>query len=148
MKNRYVAFGLLFGFVLSRAGATDYDAVLGMFRLTDLHLYGVIGVAVAVSALGFQLFRRGVVRPRMGEPAALVAKPMSRGLITGALVFGVGWAIAGTCPGTAIAQIGEGHLAGLFTFAGILLGAGVQQRVAAYRARKLELPSDTALRAA
>jgi hypothetical protein len=123
MQSRYVLFGLLFGFVLSRAGATSYDAIVGMFRLTDLHLFGVIGAAVAVSAVGFQLFRRGLWRTRESQPPALAPKPMTPAVIWGGLLFGAGWAIAGTCPGTALAQVGEGHLAGLFTFAGILLGA-------------------------
>lgn len=136
MKSRYIAFGVLFGFVLSRAGATSYDAIVGMFRLTDVHLFGVIGVAVAVSALGFQLFRRGLWRTRSREPAALAPKPMSPGLVWGGLLFGVGWAIAGTCPGTALAQIGEGHLAGIFTFAGILLGARLQGPLGALARRR------------
>lgn len=123
MQSRYVLFGLMFGFVLARAGATSYDAIVGMFRLTDLHLFGVIGAAVAVSAVGFQLFRRGIWRTRTAQPPALVPKPMTPGVIWGGLLFGVGWAIAGTCPGTALAQLGEGHLVALFTFAGILLGS-------------------------
>ncbi|HEY0709081.1 MAG TPA: DUF6691 family protein [Polyangia bacterium] len=129
MKSRYIVFGLLFGFVLSRGGATNFDAMVGMFRLTDLHLMGVIGTAVLVSAIGFRLFRRGVLHTRSGEPPALTPKPMTRGLVWGSLLFGVGWAIAGTCPGTALAQIGEGHLAGVFTFTGILLGAALNQRL-------------------
>ncbi|MDX2055627.1 MAG: DUF6691 family protein [Polyangiaceae bacterium] len=122
MKSRYIFFGLVFGFVLSRAGATEFDAILGMFRLTDLHLFGVIGVAVATAALGFAAFRRGMVHAKGGGDVHLTAKPMSKGLVHGGLLFGVGWAVTGTCPGTALAQIGEGHLAGLFTFAGVLLG--------------------------
>lgn len=51
---------------------------------------------------------------------------MTRGLAAGALLFGVGWAVSGTRPGTALAQIGEGRLAGVLTFAGILLGASLQ----------------------
>lgn len=137
MKNRHIAFGLLFGFVLSRAGATSYDAIAGMFRLTDLHLYGVMGVAVVVCAAGFALFRRGWIPSRGHEFSALVSKPMTPGLVWGALLFGVGWAIAGTCPGTAIAQIGEGHLAGVFTFAGIVIGAWLQQTLPSLRATVL-----------
>lgn len=127
MNARTIAFGMVFGFVLSRAGATDYDAIAGMFRLTDLHLFGVIGVAVTVSALGFALLRRrGTARD--GRPLALERKPMKRGLVVGGLLFGAGWAIAGACPGTALAQIGEGRFAGIVTFAGIVLGAWLQGR--------------------
>jgi uncharacterized membrane protein YedE/YeeE len=144
MKSRYVLFGLLFGFVLSRGGATSFDAIVGMFRLTDLHLFGVIGMAVLVSAIGFRLFRRGVIHTRSGEQPALTPKPMTRGLVWGGLLFGVGWAIAGTCPGTALAQIGEGHLAGLFTFTGILLGAALNQRLESRAKRRHQQPSPLA----
>lgn len=125
MTTRNLLFGLLFGFVLSRVGATDYDAIAGMFRLTDLHLMGVIGGAVALSAFGFWLIRRRALRSLDGAPIELVQKPMTRWLPLGALMFGVGWALTGTCPGTALAQLGEGRLAALATIAGILLGAYV-----------------------
>jgi uncharacterized protein len=124
MTARVLAFGVVFGFILSRAGATDPAAITGMFLLTDLHLVGVIGVAVAMNAVGFRFLRRRAG----GPPSALATKPMVRGLPLGALLFGVGWALSGTCPGTALAQIGEGRLAGLLTFGGILLGAWLHGR--------------------
>jgi uncharacterized protein len=123
MQDKYLGFGALFGFLLSRAGATNYDAISGMFRLTDLHLLGVIGAAVAINAVVFRAIGRFHVRARNGEPITLSKKPLTRGLVVGALLFGAGWAIAGTCPGTALAQIGEGQLAGVVTLAGIVLGA-------------------------
>ena len=131
MHGKHIALGALFGFILSRAGATDYDAISGMFRLTDLHLFGVIGLAIAVSATGFFVTRRRGIRALNGELVLLTQKPMTRGLAAGALLFGVGWGVSGTCPGTALAQIGEGRLSGLVTFSGILLGAwleGQQER--------------------
>ncbi len=128
MSSRHIAFGMAFGFILSRAGATSYDAIAGMFLLEDFHLVGVIGVAIATAALGFALLRRARVRSLRGEALALQVKPVQPGLVAGGLVFGVGWALAGSCPGTALAQVGEGHLAGAFTVAGILLGAWLQQR--------------------
>ena len=65
----------------------------------------------------------------------MTSKPYGPGVLWGGLLFGVGWALAGTCPGTALAQIGEGKLAGIVTFAGIVLGAYVQNRWAVGRAR-------------
>jgi uncharacterized membrane protein YedE/YeeE len=143
--------GALFGFILSRSGATDYDAIAGMFRLTDLHLFGVIGVAVAVSAVGFVVARRSGMKALSGEPLALTKKPMTRGLAAGALLFGVGWAVSGTCPGTALAQIGEGRLAGVVTFSGILFGAWLrawQGGRSKEPARQASTPNTTAVTAA
>lgn len=121
--TRFIAFGMLFGFILSRVGATSYDAIHGMFMLTDLHLVGVIGVAIAVAAAGMAYARRTRASSREGVPLAMVHKPMKPGLIAGGLMFGAGWALSGTCPGTALAQLGEGTLAGGITILGILAGA-------------------------
>lgn len=141
MNGKHIAFGALFGFILVRSGATDYDAVFGMFRLSDLHLFGVIGVAVAVAAAGFFVARRIGLKAQNGEPLALTEKPMTRGLAVGAALFGVGWAVSGTCPGTALAQIGEGRLAGIVTFSGILLGAWAHAFQARRRQRRARMDS-------
>jgi hypothetical protein len=141
MNVKNIGFGALFGFVLSRTGATDYDAIHGMFRLSDLHLFGVIGTAIAVSALAYALVRRFGLRTISGEPITLTKKPVTRGLVAGSLLFGVGWALAGTCPGTALAQIGEGRLAALATAAGILVGAFLAERVGVTRSRLNPLSS-------
>lgn len=122
MKTRHLLLGALFGFVLVRAGATDEMAIREMFLLTDLHLVGVIGTAVAALALLFLWVRRRGVRTLGGAPVVLERKAMVPGLVGGALAFGAGWAVSGTCPGTAIAQIGEGRLHGVFTLGGILAG--------------------------
>jgi uncharacterized membrane protein YedE/YeeE len=91
-------------------------------------------VAVALSAAGFFLARRAGLHARNGETLALTKKPLVRGLATGALLFGVGWGVSGTCPGTALAQIGEGRLAGLITFSGMLLGAWLEGSLGRRRA--------------
>jgi uncharacterized membrane protein YedE/YeeE len=143
MTSKSLIFGVLFGFVLSRIGATDYDAIAGMFKLTDLHLMGVIGGAVVLSALGFWLVRRSAGHSLNGEPIVLAQKPMKRGLVAGSLMFGVGWALSGTCPGTALAQLGEGRWAALATIGGILLGSYlVESRAARASVREPKLSRD------
>ena len=127
----FVAFGALFGFLLSRARATDFDAIQGMFRLTDLHLFGVIGVAIATAALGLALLRSAGARALLGGEIRLARKSMQRGLFVGGLVFGAGWALAGACPGTALAQLGEGKLYALATTAGIAAGTWLRLRTSA-----------------
>ncbi len=123
MRNLvFVAFGAVFGFLLSRARATDFDAIFGMFRLTDLHLFGVIGVAIATAAAGIALLKRS------GGGAGLTRKSSHRGVFAGGVIFGVGWAISAACPGTALAQIGEGKLFAIATVLGILAGTWLRQR--------------------
>lgn len=133
MHTKTIAFGALFGFVLSRIGITDYDVVTGMFRLSDLHLIGAIATSIAVAGSTVWLLRRRRATSHSGEPMNLAGKPMVRGLVPGALIFGVGWALSGTCPGTALAQIGEGRVLGLATFVGILVGAYAAGRLTAAR---------------
>jgi uncharacterized membrane protein YedE/YeeE len=123
-----LAFGVVFGFVLSRVGATDYDAIARMFLLEDFHLAGVLGVAVVVAAIGLGIVRRARSGPLARWAAYVVEKPMKPGLVLGAALFGTGWAITGTCPGTGLAQIGEGKWMGVFTVCGMLLGAAAYLR--------------------
>jgi uncharacterized membrane protein YedE/YeeE len=134
----YVLFGAAFGFALSRARATDPDAIAGMFRLQDLHLMGVIVVAIAVSALGLAVVRRRARRPALAGCAMEVTpKPFHSGVVPGGLLFGAGWALSGTCPGTALAQPGELKSYAVFTIAGILLGTWVYGAMAS-RAKPAE----------
>ncbi len=126
---RYALFGTLFGFILARVGATDYAAIAGMFTLTDLHLMGVIGVAVVVAAIGIRVMRARGVTTVEGAQLPLTPKAMKPGLVLGSALFGIGWGLSGTCPGTGLAQIGEGRLIGLFTVAGIVVGTVLYGRV-------------------
>lgn len=124
----FLLSGAVFGFFLSAARATDYTAIHGMFLLKDLHLFGVIGVAVATAALGLWLVKRAGSRTFGGAPIALATKPYHKAVFAGGLVFGVGWALSGTCPGTALAQLGEGKAYALATVFGIVLGTWLRQR--------------------
>jgi uncharacterized protein len=118
----FTLFGALFGFVLSRGRVSDYDTIAGMFRLTDLHLFGVIGVAIGTAAVGLWLVRRGGNRTITGDAVEVRRKAWQPGVFSGGLVLGAGWALTGACPGTSLVQVGEGKLLALFTVAGIVVG--------------------------
>ena len=124
MSILYLAFGIFFGFVLSRSGAADYDMIQGMFLFDRFQLYGIIGVAVLLTMPGLWLLkRRG--RTMTGAPLAIEVKPFHRGNVIGGLLFGVGWSMAGMCPGPILVNIGEGKVYALAALAGALAGAGV-----------------------
>ncbi len=89
MNPLFLLFGILFGFLLSRARATEYDVIVGMFRFTDLHLAGVMAVAIAVAAAGLYLLRRAKAAIDF-QP-----KPPHRRMWLAGLVFGTGWALTG-----------------------------------------------------
>lgn len=121
MPFLFIALGTLFGWLLARSGATDLGTIQGMFLLTDLHLYGVIGTAVAVATPGFWLLQR-VGHTASGQPLQLAVKPWRPGLLSGSALFGVGWALTGLCPGPMFVTVGEGKVWALAALAGALAG--------------------------
>ncbi len=132
---RVFALGLLSGLMLVRIGATDYDVISGMMRLQDARLAIVMGVAIAVSALGFAWLAR---RPaRLGGPMTVATKPVKPGLVVGALLFGAGWGPTDSCPSTTLAQVGEGRWICLFTLTGIVLGTWLYRRRSAVEEARL-----------
>lgn len=123
MRIVYLVLGALFGFILSRSGAADYNYIQAMFLFESIQLYGIIGTAVMVTAAGLWLLKRGG-RTAGGRPIAIEQKPLHRGNVAGGLLFGVGWSMAGMCPGPILVNIGEGKIYALAALAGALVGAG------------------------
>jgi len=124
----YLGFGVLFGYFLSKARATDYDTVMDMFLFRDFQLWGVMIVAITVTALGLFLLRWKKIPAMSGKPLQLESFSWQPRRLIGALLFGVGWAMAGACPATALAQIGEGKLVAFVTVIGILAGVWAYSR--------------------
>ena len=142
MTAVYLALGTLFGFVLSRSGAADYDFIQAMFLFTNSQLYGIIGTAVVLTAPGLWLLqRRG--RTLSGRQISVETKPMHRGTIVGGLLFGIGWSIAGMCPGPILVNIGEGKLYAIAALAGALTGAALLGEVYPRLQRPLRMPALT-----
>jgi hypothetical protein len=110
--------GILFGFLLQKSGVTTYNVILNQLLLTDFTVVKVMLSAVIVGMLGVHLLRSlGVVR--------LHPKPGSVGkTIVGGLLFGVGFAVLGYCPGTISGALGQGYLDALIGgTVGIVLGS-------------------------
>lgn len=123
MKYTFVLFGAVFGFLVSRAGATTFDFYAKLFLFQDMQLLWVIASAVVVGVAGVSILKASGTRALLtGDALVYEIKPMRKGVVPGALIFGVGWGLAGACPGTAPAMLGEGKLAAGFTIIGILLG--------------------------
>jgi uncharacterized membrane protein YedE/YeeE len=117
---RYAIYGLLFGFVLSRTGFTNYAEVHNMFVFADLRLIFTFGGTVAVLAVAYALLTR---------KAKPESKPFHKGTIPGGILFGAGWALTGACPAIVMVQVGEGQLIALATVAGILVGTWLYPKV-------------------
>ena len=135
----FFVFGTIFGFALSRSGATDYDFIQRMFLLESFQLYGIIGTAVVLTMPALWILkRRGT--SLSGEPLEFLPKSRTRGNIVGGILFGVGWSITGMCPGPILVNIGEGKIYAIAALLGTL--AGVSLFASAYEklVRPLRLP--------
>ena len=124
MTILYLVLGTIFGFVLSRSGAADYDFIQGMFLFERFQLYGILATGVLVAAPGLWLIKRRA-RTIGGAPIAIERKALNRGTVVGSLLFGVGWSITGMCPGPIVVNIGEGKVYALAALAGALAGAAL-----------------------
>ena len=132
MMALYFVLGTAFGLTLSRSGAADFEFVRGMFLFTNLQLYGIIGVAVAVTAPGLWWLKR--------QGHTLASKPVHRGNLVGGALFGVGWALTGMCPGPIFVNLGEGKLYALPVLAGALVGTWLYGKTRAKVQGVLGLP--------
>jgi uncharacterized membrane protein YedE/YeeE len=136
----HLAFGTAFGFVLSRSGAADYDVVQEMFLFASFQLWGLMAVAVAVTAPGLRLLAR-LGRTATGAPLAIRPKPRHPGNRVGGAIFGVGWSLTGMCPGPIFVNVGEGKLYALGALAGALAGAALFSLLYERLAPALRLPA-------
>jgi len=114
-----IVIGGLFGFVLHRIGAGNPQHLIDMLRLKDLHLAKVILFAIGFSSL--ILF--GLLTTGMINESHISIKAAYSGVLIGGLIFGIGFAIAGYCPGTCLVGFGGGRKDALFFIVGGLVGA-------------------------
>lgn len=125
-----LAAGILFGMGLMLSGMTNPGEVLGFLDWSGVwspDLIGVLGSAVLVSLIGFQFARRKGKPWFTAEFPELPKKSIDRPLLIGALLFGVGWGLAGYCPGPALAGLALGNEEVLVFLGAMLCGGLLQQ---------------------
>ena len=104
---KYLAVGLGFGIIFVKAEIISWFRIQEMFRFQSFHMYGVIGSAVLVGLISVQIIKRFNIKTIYGETIVFHPKEFNKGNIYGSLLFGLGWAITGACPGPLFAQIGS-----------------------------------------
>lgn len=122
---KYVVVGILFGIIFVKAEVISWFRIQEMFRLQSFHMYGIIGSAVAVGALSVWLIKKFNIKTIYGEPIEFHSKKFSVGQIIGGLIFGLGWAMTGACPGPLYAQIGTGATVIAVTLLSAIIGTWV-----------------------
>jgi len=120
--GKYLIVGVLFGIVFVKAEIISWFRIQEMFRLDSFHMYGVIGSAVVVGMLSIFLIKKGNIKTMSGEKIVIAPKGFHKGQIYGGLLFGLGWALTGACPGPLYAQIGSGFLVVIITLLSAILG--------------------------
>lgn len=121
-----LAAGALFGFGLSVSTMIRPEVVLSFLRLSDLGLLLVMGGAVLVVGLAYNIVPRWMARPLLDNHFHTHPSAWNRNTAMGAALFGVGWGLCGVCPGPAIAGLGAGNWSLLWALIGIALGALMQ----------------------
>lgn len=123
MRNlKYLFLGLLFGIILVKAEVISWFRIQEMFHLQSFHMYGVIGSAIIVGMISVLIIKRFNIKTFNKESVHIPEKKFHRGNIYGGLIFGLGWAITGACPGPLFAQIGTGFLVVIITLLSAILG--------------------------
>ena len=114
-----LVLGLLFGWSLHKAGLTHYARIVNVYRFRDMTVMRFMLTALVVGAFGIQLgLELGFATSAPIPPTSMLAN------VVGGVVFGIGMASAGYCPGTIVAEAGEGRLdAWLAALSGLLVGA-------------------------
>ncbi len=122
---KYLLLGIAFGIVFVKAEIISWFRIQEMFRLASFHMYGVIGTAVVVGAISIFMIKKFNIKTIEGEKVVFHPKTFNKGQIFGGIIFGLGWAITGACPGPLFAQIGSGFLAIIVTLLSAIAGTWV-----------------------
>lgn len=117
----YLGIGFLFGIVMIKSGAASWFRIYEMFRFESFHMYGIMGTAVLCGIVIVQLIKRFQLRNVHGQIIQLPGRWSWRpDYVTGGLIFGLGWGLAGACPGPMFTLVGAGYFPVL-----VLIGFGV-----------------------
>ena len=120
---KYLFVGMVFGIILVKSEAVSWYRIYEMFKFQSFHMYGIIGSAVILGVIGVALIKKGGLKSIEGEKITLV--PKERGFtryLVGGAIFGLGWALAGACPGPMYILVGAGVFSMLIVIFGALLG--------------------------
>jgi uncharacterized membrane protein YedE/YeeE len=122
----YILIGIVFGITMFKSEAASWYRIYEMFQFDSFHMYGIIGSAFFVGVLGIQLIKRFQIKSFYGEKITFAPKEKKvTRYVIGGILFGLGWALAGACPGPMFTLIGAGFLPILIVILAALLGTFV-----------------------
>ncbi|CAL66245.1 membrane protein containing YeeE/YedE domain [Christiangramia forsetii KT0803] len=119
----YILIGFFFGIIMYKSEAASWFRIYEMFEFGSFHMYGIIGSALILGILGVQFIKRNNIKAMGGGEMQL--KPKNKSVpryLIGGIIFGLGWALAGACPGPMYVLAGSGYISILIVIAAALLG--------------------------
>lgn len=120
---KFIIAGIIFGIVMVKSEAASWYRIQEMFRFQSIHMYGIMGTAVLIGAAALYLIKKTQLKDVAGEPIVIQDKEKGwRRYIIGGTIFGLGWALAGACPGPMFVNLGYGYLTMSIVIFGALLG--------------------------
>ena len=106
---KYIFAGILFGVVMTKSEAISWFRIQEMFLFQSFHMYGIIGVAVVLGMIQVAFIKRNNLKDVKGEVITFSPKNMSiPRYLFGGIIFGLGWAMTGACPGPMYTLLGHG----------------------------------------
>ncbi|MCC9169003.1 DUF6691 family protein [Pontibacter harenae] len=119
----YLSIGTLFGIIMTKSQAISWYRIYEMFRFDSFHMYGIIGSAVTLGVISVYLIKKFKLRTSAGDPIAFTPKNKSiPRYLYGGIIFGLGWALTGACPGPMYTLIGGGFSVILVVLFSAILG--------------------------
>lgn len=123
---KYLIVGIIFGITLAKAEVISWYRIYEMFKFQSFHMYGVIGSAVVLGIIFTLIIKKYKLKSIDGEPIVINPKQMSiPRYLYGGIIFGLGWAMTGACPGPMFILLGNGVGVILLVIGAALLGTYV-----------------------
>ncbi len=123
---KFLLVGIFFGIVLVKSEAVSWYRIYEMFKFESFHMYGIIGTAVLLGVLAVAIIKRTKLKDFQGNEIDMPDKDKSfTRYFVGGSIFGLGWAVAGACPGPMYVLFGTGVWTILIVIAAAVLGTFV-----------------------
>ena len=121
----YLLVGVAFGVVLVEGQIVSWYRIQEMFRFDAFHMYGILGSGALTAFVSLRVLRWSGVHSVTGQPIALQRKVLGRGTRywVGGLIFGIGWALSGACPGPLFALVAAGPAGYVATVLAAVVGS-------------------------
>ncbi|WP_339661682.1 DUF6691 family protein [Croceibacter atlanticus] len=119
----YLVVGIFFGIIMFKSEAASWFRIYEMFQFGSFHMYGIIGSALVLGVIGVQVIKRKKIKPLDGSEMSL--KPKNKSVaryLIGGIIFGLGWALAGACPGPMYVLAGAGYISIIIVIFGAVVG--------------------------